>query len=66
MFTSFMFEAACTVAFFGFLRCGEFTVHSDVHYDDYVSIEDVICHDTFVTITLKKIKNRSIQTWNAD
>ena len=53
MFTSYMFEAACTVAFFGFfLRCGEFTVHSDVHYDDYVSTEDVICHDTFVTITL--------------
>lgn len=56
MFTSYMFEAACTVAFFGFLRCGEFTVHSDVHYDDYVSTEDVICHDTFVTITLKKSK----------
>ncbi|XP_062592590.1 uncharacterized protein LOC134254037 [Saccostrea cucullata] len=56
MFTSYMFEAACTVAFFGFLRCGEFTVLSDSHYDDYVSIQDVICHDSFVALTLRKSK----------
>jgi hypothetical protein len=55
-FTSGMLETACIVAFFGFLRCGEFTVFQDKQYIDFLSIDDVICKPTHVNITLRKSK----------
>jgi hypothetical protein len=37
-FTSSMLEAACTVAFLGFLRCSEFTVLQDKNYLDFCAL----------------------------
>lgn len=56
MFTSSLLEAACTAAFFGFLRCGEFTVLSETNVNDCLSTQDVMCFENYVVINLKQSK----------
>lgn len=54
-FTNLMLETACTVAFFGFLRCGEFTTaRFDPHTD--LCIGDLSLTDDCVYLFLKKSK----------
>ncbi|CAC5425910.1 unnamed protein product [Mytilus coruscus] len=55
-FTDCMLETACTVAFFGFLRCGEFTVSK--HFDSTVnlSVTDVEILDSYAIVHLKTSK----------
>ncbi|CAG2192356.1 unnamed protein product [Mytilus edulis] len=55
-FTDCMLETACTVAFFGFLRCGEFTVSK--HFDSTVnlSVTDVEILDSYAILHLKTSK----------
>ena len=40
-FTDIMLTCACQLAYFGFLRCGEFTVRSSTTLQDMLCIEDV-------------------------
>ena len=57
-----MLWAACCIAFFGFLRCGEFTVPSQIAYDPeaHLSLSDVavdnIQSPSVVQITIKQSK----------
>ncbi|CAC5376001.1 unnamed protein product [Mytilus coruscus] len=55
-FTDCMLETACTVAFFGFLRCGEFTVSK--HFDSTVnlSVTDVEILDSYAILHLETSK----------
>ena len=50
--------AACIIAFFGFLRCGEFTVTSDREFDStvHLCLGDVHFHDSHVELILKSSK----------
>lgn len=56
MFTSSLLEAACTAAFFGFLRCGEFTVLSEINVNDCLLTQDVMCFENSVVLNLKQSK----------
>lgn len=61
MFSPFidaMLECACTVAFFGFLRCGEFTVKRSTDFDPsrHLCVGDIRIHDNMCTLTLKESK----------
>ena len=51
-----MLEAACIVAFFGFLRCGEFTVLSSFNPEFNLCLSDVQILQDRILITLKKSK----------
>ena len=61
-YTNIMPWATCCVAFFGFLRCSEFTVPSQVDYqpDTHLSLSDVAIDNkdtpTLVQLTLKQSK----------
>ena len=57
-FTDAMLKAACTMAFFGFLRCGEFTVDCERKFDaeNNLCITDLEIDDKLLRITLKKSK----------
>ncbi|XP_062607287.1 uncharacterized protein LOC134269078 [Saccostrea cucullata] len=55
-FNSFMLEAACVAAFFGFLRCGEFTVLNQFDSESHLCLSDVQISTESVFITLKKSK----------
>ena len=50
--------AACIIAFFGFLHCGEFTVTSDREFDStvHLCLGDVHFHDSRVELILKSSK----------
>lgn len=56
MFTSSLLEAACTGAFFGFSRCGEFTVLSEININGCLLTHDVMCFENYVVIHLKQSK----------
>ncbi|CAC5373979.1 unnamed protein product [Mytilus coruscus] len=60
-FTDYMLETACTVAFFGFLRCGEFT--DSKHFDSTVnlSVTDVEILDSYAILHLKTSKTDSFR-----
>jgi hypothetical protein len=49
-------ETACVIAFFGFLRCGEFTVLHSFDPDINVCSEDVTINDDHATLHLKSSK----------
>lgn len=57
-FLCLMFEAACLVAFYGFLRCGEFTVKHSFDPAFNLCIGDIsfVNHNQSVTIRLKSSK----------
>ena len=52
-FLNIMLEAAFTVAFFGFLRCGEFTCKSVFDPDTNLTMEDVQIDETSSNIKLR-------------
>lgn len=61
VFNSFidcLIETACIVAFFGFLRCGEFTVRNASDFDVSVNlcISDVLFFDDYAVLKLKESK----------
>ena len=53
-----MLRTACIVAFYGFLRCGEFTVSKASQFDPHINlcIEDVVFHTDLVVLKLKQSK----------
>ncbi|CAG2240943.1 unnamed protein product [Mytilus edulis] len=53
-----MLRTACIVAFYGFLRCGEFTVSKASQFDPHINlcIEDVVFHSDLVVLKLKQSK----------
>ena len=51
-----LMETACVIAFFGFLRCGEFTVLHSFDPDINVCSEDVTINDDHATLHLKSSK----------
>ncbi|CAC5397543.1 unnamed protein product [Mytilus coruscus] len=57
-FTDLMLRTACIVAFYGFLRCGEFTVSKAAQFDPDINlcIEDVVFHTDLVVLKLKQSK----------
>lgn len=48
--------SACTAAFFGFLRCGEFTVNTDIQDQAQLRIEDVAVDSVKVVLHLRQSK----------
>ncbi|XP_062566915.1 uncharacterized protein LOC134229226 [Saccostrea cucullata] len=56
-FLDTMLQAACSLAFFAFLRCGEFTMN-DINQDNLLCVEDVVMDQNYkaYTITLKRSK----------
>lgn len=57
-FTNIMMEAACTLAFFAFLRCGEFTVNTSSQFDHSINLchGDITIQPNSMTVLLKKSK----------
>ena len=55
-FNSIMLEAACTIAFFGFLRCGEFTVLNQFDQECHLCVSDFQITDDCIFVTLKRSK----------
>ncbi|CAC5411416.1 unnamed protein product [Mytilus coruscus] len=53
-----MLETACTVGFYGFMRCGEFTVLNANQFDSSVNlcIGDIIFHKDMIVLKLKQSK----------
>ena len=51
-----LMEPACVIAFFGFFRCGEFTVLQSFDPDINVCNEDVTVNDDHATLHLKSSK----------
>ncbi|XP_069129257.1 uncharacterized protein [Argopecten irradians] len=56
LFEDLMMRTACIVAFFGFLRCGEFTVGTSFDYTQHLCVSDLIVSDEYVMLHLKKSK----------
>jgi hypothetical protein len=57
-FVDCLIETACTVAFFGFLRCGKFTVRNASDFDVTVNlcISDVLFYNDYAVLKLKNLK----------
>ena len=55
-YTDILLEATCVMAYFGFLRCGEFTILHSFHPECNVCMEDVHFHKDRVTLHLKASK----------
>ncbi|XP_063425851.1 uncharacterized protein LOC134709631 [Mytilus trossulus] len=57
-FIDLMLEAVCTVGFYGFMRCGEFTVLKANQFDPSVNlcIGDIILHKDIIILKLKQSK----------
>jgi hypothetical protein len=56
-FTDCMIMSACTLAFFGFLRCGEFTVDDRFIAANNLCVDDVKLFNDHLIVTLKRSKN---------
>ncbi|XP_069103001.1 uncharacterized protein [Argopecten irradians] len=54
--TDLMLETACTIAFFGFLRCGEFTVKSRFDPNSDLCVSDLTLSTDCALLTLKHSK----------
>jgi hypothetical protein len=55
-FVQILLEATCVMAYFGFLRCSEFTILHSFDPECNVCIEDVHFHNDRVTLHLKASK----------
>lgn len=55
-FEELMLETACTMAFFGFLRCGEFTVNKEFDHNTNLCVKDLIISDDCVRLHLRRSK----------
>jgi hypothetical protein len=56
-YTDLLMEAACITAFFGFLRCGEFTVNHSFDPSINLCLSDINFNTEGCTLTLKKSKS---------
>jgi hypothetical protein len=56
VFTDSLIQAACVVAFFGFLRCGEFTCYAAFDPSVNLCISDVLVLEDRLELTLTKSK----------
>ena len=50
-------ETVCIVAFFAFLRCGEFTCKTVFEYEHNLCIGDINFHDEYAILKLKQSKS---------
>lgn len=55
-YTNLMMETVCVIAFFGFLRCAEFTCYVTFDPSSNLCLGDVGFHDTHVILKLKQSK----------
>ncbi|CAG2221610.1 unnamed protein product [Mytilus edulis] len=55
-FVTVLIEAACIVAYFGFLRCGELTVNTDFDASCNLCIEDITFEEDYAILHLKTSK----------
>lgn len=55
-YTDSLMEATCVMAYFGFLRCGEFTVHSEFDREINLCLGDILFKEDAVVLTLKTSK----------
>ena len=55
-YTSLMLKAAMTTAFFGFLRCGEFTIDQVYNKHVHLSLQDLVFYQDRADLTLKQSK----------
>lgn len=55
-FEDLMLETACIVAFFGFLRCGEFTVNKPFDCHANLCVKDLVVTEECVLLHLKRSK----------
>ena len=72
-YNNILLWAACCLAFFGFLRCGEFTVPAQSEYDlgAHLSIRDIAVDSksspTTIQVTIKQSKTdpfrQGVQLW---
>ena len=56
LFDNVLLETVCVVAFFGFLRCGEFTVKSSFDPSIHLCVNDLIIMQDYVQLHLKVSK----------
>jgi hypothetical protein len=56
LFTDRMLETVCIVAFFAFLRCGEFTCKANFDPSVNLTIGDISFHENYAVLTLKQSK----------
>lgn len=55
-FVTALIEAACVVAYFGFLRCGELTVNTDFDASCNLCLEDITFEEDYAILHLKTSK----------
>ena len=55
-YTSLMLKAVMTTAFFGFLRCGEFTIDQVYNKHVHLSLQDLVFYQDRADLTLKQSK----------
>ncbi|XP_062583346.1 uncharacterized protein LOC134245102 [Saccostrea cucullata] len=55
-FTDSMLKSVCTLAFFGFLRCGEFTIDDKFVAANHLCIDDLKIFEDHLVLTLKRSK----------
>ncbi|XP_061196397.1 uncharacterized protein LOC133204666 [Saccostrea echinata] len=56
VFTDSMLKSVCTLAFFGFLRCGEFTIDEKFDATNNICIDDLTLFEDHLVLTLKRSK----------
>ena len=55
-FTNTLMKAVLLLAYFGFLRCGEFAVSNTFQHDVNLTFDDVRIYDDHLTLHLKQSK----------
>ena len=56
MYTNALMTAMILLAYFGFLRCGEFTVHNKFAHDENLTLNDIVINDDHLSVFLKQSK----------
>ena len=56
MYTNALMKAMILLAYFGFLRCGEFTVTNKFAHDENLTLSDIVIYEDHLSILLKQSK----------
>ena len=56
MYTNILMKAAVLLAYFGFLRCGEFTVSKTFSHDMHLTLGDISIYEGHLSVLLKQSK----------